>query len=166
MSSKVFVAVVAAGTALALGLTAFILLRKAPPTLENAFDHPFGDPTVAATEEDVAALKILNGAEKAAKSRMEPTAVRFYEDVDLRYSHTNVYERYAPVIWEEMMKGHAATGSGTEAVARFIEGRKALRDRWRKLKAGPRAKPELEAFLKELPPLDGRRPHVEAWLAE
>ena len=166
MNGKVFVAVVAAGTALALGLTAFLLLRQAPPTLENRFDHPFGDPAVVTTEEDVAALKILNGAEKAAKSRMEQTAVRFYEDVDLRFSHTNVYARYHQEIWEELLKGHAATGSGTEAVARFIAGRKALHARWLKLKAGPRARPELEAFLKDLPPEDGRRPQVESWLAE
>jgi hypothetical protein len=166
VNGRVFVFTVAACALVAFGAVAFVLLRKAQPTLENELDHPFGDPTVATTEADRAALLILNGAEKASKRRMPETAIRFYEDVDLRFAHTNVYARYAPVIWDEMTKGHAASGTGTEAVARYIAGRKALHERWLKLKAGPRAKPELEAFLKELPPDDGRRPQVEAWLAE
>lgn len=165
MNGRVFALTIAACAALGLGAVAFVLLRKAPPTLENEWDHPFGDPAAAKTEEDIAALKILNGAEKAAKRKMEPTALRFYEDVDLRYAHTHVYERFSPQIWDEMMKGHAATGSGTEAVARFIAGRKALQERWLKLKAGPRTKPELEAFLKDLPAGDGRRPQVETWIS-
>ena len=165
MNGKAFVVALAVAAALALGAIALMLLRKAPP-LEDVGPHPFGDPAIATTEADTAALKILNGAEKASKRKMPETALRFYDDVDLRYSHTNVYAEYRTVIWEEMAKCHAALGRGGDAAARFIAGRKALHERWLKLKAGPRAKPELEAFLRELPLDDGRRPQVESWLAE
>jgi hypothetical protein len=165
VNGKVFVVALAAAVAIALGATLFVLFRKAPP-LEDVGPHPFGDPTVATTEADRAALLILNGAERASKRKMPETALRFYDDVDLRFSHTNVYAEYRTVIWEEMAKCHAALGRGGDAAARFIEGRKALHERWLKLKAGPRTKPELEAFLRELPLEDGRRPQVESWLAE
>ena len=165
MNGRVFFIALATAGALALGAAFLVLFRKAPP-MEDVGPHPFGDPTLATTEADTAALKILNGAERASKRKMPETALRFYDDVDLRYAHTRVYAEYHTVIWEEMVKCHAALGRGGDAAARFIEGRKALHQRWLKLKAGPRTKPELEAFLRELPLEDGRRPQVESWLAE
>lgn len=166
MKGRVFLLTAGACVALALGAVAFLLLRQAPPTLDSSGDHPFGDPAVATTEADRAALLILNGAEKASKRKMPETALRFYEDVDLRFSHTNVYARYRQEIWDEMMKCHAALGAGAEAAPRFIAGRKALHERWLKLNAGPREKAEVEAFLRDLPPGDGRRPQVESWIAD
>jgi hypothetical protein len=165
MNGRVFVIALSTAVALALGATFFVLFRKAPP-LEDVGPHPFGDPTAATTPADTAALKILNGAEKASKKKMPETALRFYEDVDLRFSHTEVYTRYRHEIWDEMAKCYAELGRGAEAGARFIAERKTLHERWLKLKAGPRAKPDLEAFLRGLPLDDGRRPQVESWLAE
>jgi hypothetical protein len=165
VNGRYFVLAVATAVALTLGATFFVLFRKAPP-LEDVGPHPFGDPAVATTPADTAALKILNGAERASKRKMPETALRFYEDVELRYAHTNVYAEYHAPIWEEILKCNVALGRGADAAARFIAGRKALHERWLKLKAGPRTRPELEAFQRELPLEDGRRPQIEAWLAE
>lgn len=164
MNGRVFVVTAAVGAALALGLTAFLLLRKAPPTIDDMGPHPFGDPTVLVTDADRAALGILNGAEKARRKRMPETALRFYEDVDLRFSHTNVYARYHEEIWDEMKKCHEAAGVGAGGLPAFVQARRDLQKRWRALQDGPRPKPALEAFLKDLPPGDGRRPQVETWL--
>ncbi len=158
-----FVAAVAVVTLAALGVMAWLLLGKPRGEFDPGFD-PFGDVVFVDSEADRAARMILHGAERARRNGMPETALRFYDDVDLRFSHTDVYAQACGIIWDEMAKCHQALGRGGEAAARFAAGRKALQDRWVKLKAGPRAKSDLEAFLKELPPDDGRRPQVEEWL--
>lgn len=144
--------------ALALGLVAWLLFKDPGHLPEQQ------DLDDAGTGEDRAARFILHGAERAFKGGLPETAARFYEDVDLRFSHTETYERRCEAIWEEWQRCWAKMGSGAEAGLRYIAGRKALHERWMKLRKEPRVRAELEAFLKDLPGNDGRRPQAEAWL--
>jgi hypothetical protein len=147
----------------AVALLGWWLRGSSRAPFDPGFD-PFGDIVFPDTEADRAARMILHGAERAYRGGLPETALRFYEDVDLRFSHTEVYAQACGLIWEEMTKCHVALGAGAEAAPRYIAARKALHERWLKLKAGPRTKADVEAFLKDLPPDDGRRPQVEAWV--
>lgn len=154
--------VLGAGAAALLG---WMFLRASKAPFDPGFD-PFGTITFPDSEEDQQARMILHGAERAYRGGLPETALRFYEDVDLRFSHTAAYAQACEVIWEEMARCHKALGAGAEAAPRYIAARRALHRRWQTLKAGPASKADLEAFLKDLPRDDGRRPRVEALLAK
>ena len=147
----------------AAGVLSWMFFRSPRIPFDPGFD-PFGDIVFPDSEEDQQARMILHGAERAYRGGLPETALRFYEDVDLRFSHTAAYAQACAVIWEEMAKCHQAVGAGAEAAPRYIAARRALHERWLKLKAGPASKADLEAFFKDLPPDDGRRPAVEALL--
>jgi hypothetical protein len=117
--------------------------------------------------------KILEGADGAFRRGMFPTALKFYKDFELRYAGTEVYDRNILKIWERLHTSHASTEKAKqeEGFAEYLAARRKLADEWTRLKPRlsspptPDSKAELLKFQESLPPTDGRRKAIEAWLS-
>lgn len=115
--------------------------------------------------------KILEGADRAFQQQFYETALKFYLDFDLRYAGSDVHERNVARVWEQIRASAAGMPKKDETIPAQLEARRKLHAEWTQLRStvaqnpaeAPKAR--IQAFLDALPPKDGRRPKVEAWLA-
>jgi hypothetical protein len=109
--------------------------------------------------------KILEGADRAFQQGFFETALKFYLDFDLRYAGSDIHEKNVVRVWERIRLSANGMPKKDETIPAQLEARRKLHADWTRLKAAADRKPEdLKAFLAALPPKDGRRPRVEAWL--
>jgi len=138
------------------------------PTTGREGREPVQDPPVAKDPGE----KILEGADGAFRGGMFPTAFKFYKDFELRYAGTEVYDRNIQKVWERIHTSHASSPKEKQEpdTPAYIEARRKLADEWKKIKPlmtaspSPEAKTEVENFKGSLPPTDGRRRIIDAWL--
>jgi hypothetical protein len=117
--------------------------------------------------------KILEGADGAFSREMFPTALMFYKDFELRYAGTEVYDRHITRVWERIHTSNASIKQDKQesSLPAYLESRRKLAEEWKKVKPlmsgapADQARAEVLKFQDSLPPLDGRRKVIEAWLA-
>jgi hypothetical protein len=147
------------GILAALATTAVVVSRLGAPPEKSASD---GQAYAAGIEG--AAQRVLAGAERSFERQQHRPALDFYRGFELRYAGTETHAAYAERAWERMQACGAQLGESAEALRAYVEGRRALHVRWRDLSATPPG-PAWEAYLKELPPDDGRRARIQERLS-
>jgi hypothetical protein len=115
---------------------------------------------VAADGPEAAPMKVLEAAERAFKAEFWETAMKFYQDFDLRHAGSKTYDLYSPWVWEQMKLCAQKMGRLEHETAKLTAERGALQERWLKAKAGTEA--ERKALWADLPQQDGRRAKLEA----
>jgi hypothetical protein len=114
--------------------------------------------------------KILEGADGAYQKGMFPTALKFYKDFELRYAGTEVYDQNILKVWERIHTCGAKLDPKDDTLPAYLEERRKLADRWKAIKpllAGEstsETRDQVRRFEEALPPTDGRRKLIEAWL--
>jgi hypothetical protein len=115
--------------------------------------------------------KILEGADRAFDSGFFETALMFYKDFEVWYAGTETYERNAIRVFERIHTSGAKMAKKDDTLSAYLEARRKAGDDWKRLKplmAAPpddRSRAELRKFVDGLPPKDGRRALVDAWLS-
>lgn len=115
--------------------------------------------------------KILEGADRAFDTGFYETALMFYRDFELRYAGTETYERNAIRVFERIHTSGAKMPKKDDTLPAYLAERRKAADDWKRLKplmaAAPndQSRAELRKFLDGLPPKDGRRPSIDAWLS-
>jgi hypothetical protein len=115
--------------------------------------------------------KILEGADGAYRNGMFPTALMFYKDFELRYAGTEVYDQNITRVWERIHTCGAKLPKKDEGLPEYLESRRKLADEWRKIKpltaaeGTAEAREQVRRFGDSLPPQDGRRKVIDAWLS-
>jgi hypothetical protein len=115
--------------------------------------------------------KILEGADRAYDTAFYETALMFYKDFELRYAGTETYEKNALRVFERIHTSAAKMPKKDDSIPAYLDSRRKAADEWKRLKPLMASAPtdqtraELQKFLDGLPPKDGRRAGVEAWLA-
>ncbi|MBV8881243.1 MAG: hypothetical protein JO332_14855 [Planctomycetaceae bacterium] len=114
--------------------------------------------------------KILEGADRAYDTGYYETALMFYKDFELRYAGTETYDRHAIRVFERIHTSAAKMPKKDETLPAYVDARRKAADDWKRLKPLMAAAPtdatraELKKYLDSLPPRDGRRAPIEAWL--
>ncbi len=115
--------------------------------------------------------KILEGADRAYDTAFYETALMFYKDFELRYAGTETWEKNALRVFERIHTSAAKMPKKDDTIPAYLDARRKAADEWKRLRplmaSAPTdaTRPELQKFLDGLPPKDGRRAAVEAWLA-
>lgn len=115
--------------------------------------------------------KILEGADRAYDTAYYETALMFYKDFELRYAGTETYDRNAIRIFERIHTSAAKMPKKDETLPAYLDARRKAADEWKKIKpllTAPTTDPtraEVRKYLDSLPPRDGRRSMLEAWLS-
>jgi len=115
--------------------------------------------------------KILEGADRAFQTGYFETALMFYKDFELRYAGTATYDRHAIRVFERIHTSGASMEKKDPTLAAYLETRRKAAEDWKRLKpllAAPPTdanRPELKAYADALPPRDGRRALIDAWLS-
>lgn len=115
--------------------------------------------------------KILEGADRAYDTGYYETALMFYKDFELRYAGSETYDRHAIRVFERMHTSAAKMPKKDETLPAYVEGRRKAGDEWKRLKPQMTSPPteaskaELSKYRDGLPPRDGRRALIDAWLA-
>lgn len=177
---KIFPLVVLAAL-IVMGLILYFVARRAretapdpgavPTETRPAPPPPTRSPVQAPPVSNDPGEKILEGADGAFRSGMFETALKFYKDFELRYAGTEVYDRHITKVWERIHTCGASMKNKDETLPAYLEVRRKAAEEWKRLRpllaAAPTAetRPQLEKFEESLPPLDGRRKIIDAWLA-
>lgn len=115
--------------------------------------------------------KILEGADKAYETEFFETALMFYKDFELRYAGTETYDRNAIRVFERIHTSAAKMPKKDETLPAYLDARRKAADEWKRLKPQIAAAPtdagraELKKYEDALPPRDGRRAIIDAWLS-
>jgi hypothetical protein len=116
--------------------------------------------------------KILEGADGAYDRGMFETALKFYKDFELWYAGSETYDRNANRVFERIHTSGARMPKKDETLPAYIDSRRKAAEEWKRLKPLIAAPPtdasraELRKYEDALPPRDGRRALVDAWLGE
>jgi len=133
---------------------------QAPPSPSVEAPPPAKDP----------GEKILEGADRAFETEYYETALMFYRDFELRYAGTETYDRHARRVFERIHTSAAKMTKKDETLPAYLESRRRAADEWKRLRPFLSAAPtessraELQKYLEGLPPKDGRRSIIAAWL--
>lgn len=170
---------VALGVLVVLGVVIYFVAFRSRPSGSPAADVPapreapapakpaFEPPAPSRSPGD----KILEGADGAYRSGMYPTALKFYKDFELRYAGTEVYDQNIAKVWERIHTCGAKLEKKDEELPAYLESRRKLADEWKKIKPLTATEPTAESrelarkFAESLPPQDGRRKILDAWLS-
>jgi hypothetical protein len=115
--------------------------------------------------------KILEGADRAFQTGYYETALMFYKDFELRYAGTETYDRNAIRVFERIHTSAAKMPKKDETLPAYLDARRKAADEWKRLKPQLAAAPtdagraELKKYEDALPPRDGRRAIIDAWLS-
>lgn len=115
--------------------------------------------------------KILEGADRAYDIEYYETALMFYKDFELRYAGSETYDRNAIRVFERIHTSAAKMKKRDDTLPAYLDARRKAADEWKRLKPLLTAAPtdpgrlELKKYLESLPPKDGRRPLIDAWLS-
>jgi len=115
--------------------------------------------------------KILEGADRAFQTGYFETALMFYKDFELRYAGTETYDRNANKVYERIHTSGASMTKKDETLPAYIGARRKAAEEWKRLKPQLGAAPtdasraELKKYEDSLPPRDGRRAIIDAWLS-
>ncbi len=114
--------------------------------------------------------KILEGADRAFQTGYYETALMFYKDFELRYAGSETYDRHAIRVFERIHTSGASMTKKDATLPAYIDGRRKAAEEWKRLKPLTAAPPtdasraELKKYEEALPPRDGRRALIDAWL--
>jgi len=139
----------------------------APTKLQPAASPSVEAPPVAKDPGE----KILEGADRAFQTGYYETALMFYKDFELRYAGTETYDRNAIKVYERIHTSAAKMPKKDEALPAYLDARRKAADEWKRLKLQLAAAPtdagraELKKYEDALPPRDGRRAIIDAWLS-
>jgi hypothetical protein len=168
---------VALGALVLVGLVIYFVSRKPRDPAPDFADHPAAAPPAPPRVAEPPppsknpGEKILEGADGAYQKGMYPTALMFYKDFELRYAGTEVYDQNILKVWERIHTCGAKLDRKDEALPAYLEARRKLAEDWKKIKpltaapATPEAREQARTFEESLPPSDGRRKVLSAWLA-
>jgi hypothetical protein len=115
--------------------------------------------------------KILEGADRAYDTEYFETALMFYKDFELRYAGTETYDRNAIRVFERIHTSAAKMKKKDETLPAYLDARRKAADEWKRLRPLLAVAPtdpgraELKKYLESLPPRDGRRTLIDAWLS-
>ncbi|HVR86739.1 MAG TPA: hypothetical protein VMU54_20620 [Planctomycetota bacterium] len=115
--------------------------------------------------------KILEGADRAYDTGFYETALMFYKDFELRYAGSETCDRNALRVFERIHTSGAKMPKKDETLSAYLDARRKAADEWKRLKpllATPPTDPsraELVKYRDGLPPRDGRRAPIDAWLS-
>lgn len=115
--------------------------------------------------------KILEGADRAFQTGYYETALLFYKDFELRYAGTETYDRHAIRVYERIHTSGASMKKKDETLPAYLDSRRKAAEEWKRLKPQLAAAPtdagraELKKYEESLPPRDGRRALIDAWLS-
>jgi hypothetical protein len=115
--------------------------------------------------------KILEGADRAYDTGYFETALMFYKDFELRYAGTETYDRHSIRVFERIHTSAAKMNKKDELLPAYLDARRKAADAWKRLKPLLSLSPtdpsraELKQYLDGLPPKDGRRTLIDAWLS-
>lgn len=138
-------------------------VRPTPPST----DPSEGAPPVAADP----GQKILEGADGAYSRGMFETALKFYKDFELWYAGTQTYDRNSIRVFERIHSSGAQMKVKDETLPAYLATRRKAAEDWKRLQllmASPptdASRAELKAYEDALPPRDGRRALIDAWLS-
>jgi hypothetical protein len=115
--------------------------------------------------------KILEGADRAFQTGYYETALMFYKDFELRYAGTETYDRHAIRVYERIHTSGASMVKKDETLPAYLDARRKAAEEWKRLKpqlaapATDAGRAELKKYEDALPPRDGRRAIIDAWLS-
>ena len=115
--------------------------------------------------------KILEGADRAYETEYFETALMFYKDFELRYAGSETYDRHAIRVFERIHTSAAKMKKKDETLPAYLDARRKAADEWKRLKPllavapAEQSRGEVKKYLDSLPPKDGRRTLIDAWLA-
>lgn len=115
--------------------------------------------------------KILEGADRAYDTEYYETALMFYKDFELRYAGSETYDRHALRVFERIHTSAAKMKKRDDTLPAYLDARRKAADEWKRLKpllaAAPteQSRADVKKYLDGLPPKDGRRTLIEAWLS-
>jgi hypothetical protein len=115
--------------------------------------------------------KILEGADRAYDTEYYETALKAYKDFELRYAGSETYDRHAIRVFERIHTSAAKMKKKDETLPAYLDERRKAADGWKRLKPLLAASPsdpsraELRKYMESLPPQDGRRSIIDAWLS-
>ena len=115
--------------------------------------------------------KILEGADRAYDAEFYETALKAYKDFELRYAGSETYDLHAIRVFERIHTSAAKMKKPDETLPAYLVARRKAADEWKRLKPLLAAAPtdpsraELQKFRESLPPQDGRRTIIDAWLS-
>lgn len=168
---------VALAVVVAMGLLLYWVATRPRETKPDPAPEAPRPPAPRATIEappptDDPGQKILDGADGAYRREMFPTALMFYKDFELRYAGTDVYDRNETLLWERIHTSNAKCPPQQQEadLPVYLEKRRKLAEEWKRLKAStifpptPESKAAFQKFFDSLPPMDGRRKVIDAWL--
>jgi hypothetical protein len=97
----------------------------------------------------------------------------FYKDFELRYAGTEVYDRNITRVWERIHTSNASMKKDKQEaeLPAYLQSRRKLAEEWKRIKpllggaASAETRAEVLKFQDSLPPPDGRRRVIDAWLA-
>lgn len=115
--------------------------------------------------------KILEGADRAFQTGYFETALMFYKDFELRYAGTETYDRNSMRVFERIHTSGASMKKKDETLPAYLDSRRKATEEWKRLKpllaAAPtdQSRVDLKKYEDALPPRDGRRAVIDAWLS-
>lgn len=114
--------------------------------------------------------KILEGADRAYETEYFETALMFYKDFELRYAGSETYDRHSLRVFERIHTSGARMPKKDDTLPAYLTARRKAADEWTRLKPQLSAPPTdaaraaLTTYRDGLPPKDGRRALIDAWL--
>jgi len=145
--------------------------EKPVPTAPKTAVGPKKDDVEAQAPPTDPGAKILEGADRAFKTGYFETALMFYKDFELRYAGSDTYDQNSIRVFERIHTSAASSEKKDPEIPQYLDTRRKLYEEWKRLKAlvasrsAAAVKEELQKFSGSLPPKDGRKAIIEAWLA-